>query len=504
MSLIGKNIGNYRITAQLGEGGMGVVYLGEHPLIGKKVAVKVLLDELASREDVVQRFFGEAKAVNDIGHPNIVDIVDFGRADMDGRNLVYFIMEFLEGESLAARLRRTGLTFQDTTHIIAQCCAALQASHSKGIVHRDLKPDNIYLCPRGQDRNFVKLLDFGIAKLTGAAGTSNRTQTGTVIGTPAYMSPEQCEGKGQIDHRSDIYSLGIVMYELLTGRVPFGGDGFGEVLVAHLTKPIPPPSTINPQLKPELEQIVMRCLEKDRTQRFQSMDELGRAVEAAGGYSPFRWGAQPPPSTNSTKQITTLSGTAAEVTGAGPGAGAPRRSRAPLWLAVAAIVIGVGGSGVYFLTNGKEKPTAVVETPPEPVKEKTTAQPPHVDEHPMLDITVNSEPPGATVIRADQAGREVGLTPLTLHVRKGDPTFDIKLQLDGYAPASREIKTDSNLELDVSLTKKATAPTETPPPREPVAVAPSHPKVKGKPAPKTKGGKGTKDTDGIIKPSIFD
>src|SRR5436305_4084384 len=216
MSLIGKSIGNYQIKAKLGEGGMGTVYLGEHPLIGKRVAVKVLLEELAAKEDIVSRFFNEAKAVNDIGHQNIVDIVDFGKVKNDhGGDVVYFIMEFLDGESLAARLRRTGLSFNETMHVMTQCCSALTASHAKGIVHRDLKPENIYLCPRGTDKNFVKILDFGIAKLTGDGGTSSHnTRTGLVIGTPAYMSPEQCEGKGFIAHRSDVYSLGVVTYEL--------------------------------------------------------------------------------------------------------------------------------------------------------------------------------------------------------------------------------------------------------------------------------------------------
>ncbi len=246
MSLIGKSIGNYQIKAKLGEGGMGAVYLGEHPLIGKRVAVKVLLEELASKEDIVQRFFTEAKSVNDIGHPNIVDIVDFGKMRLDpgAPETVYFVMEFLDGESLAARLRRTGLSVLETLHVMKQCCGALAASHAKGIVHRDLKPENIYLCTRGSDKNFVKILDFGIAKLTGdgGMGQTHKTRTGLVIGTPAYMSPEQCEGKGHIDHRSDIYSIGVVMYELLTGRVPFPGDGFGEILVAHLTKTPDPPS----------------------------------------------------------------------------------------------------------------------------------------------------------------------------------------------------------------------------------------------------------------------
>ena len=197
MSLIGKRLGNYDIQSKIGEGGMGMVYLGVHPQIGKKVAVKVLHEELCSKADVVARFFNEAKAVNDISHPNIVDIIDFGETTFDGAACKYIIMEFLEGESLAARMKREGVSIRETLHIIAQCASALAASHVKNVVHRDLKPENVYLCQRPGDRNYVKLLDFGIAKLLtdqGANG-SNHTRTGMVIGTPTYMSPEQCDGK---------------------------------------------------------------------------------------------------------------------------------------------------------------------------------------------------------------------------------------------------------------------------------------------------------------------
>jgi serine/threonine-protein kinase len=298
LSLIGKRIGNYDIQAKIGEGGMGMVYLGIHPQIGKRVAIKVLHEELSQKADVVSRFFTEARSVNDISHPNIVDIVDFGDVTVEGVVFKYIIMEFLDGESLAARIRREGVTIRETIHIIGQCASALSASHAKGVVHRDLKPENVYLCVRGPDRNYVKLLDFGIAKLTGdgSAAMSSKTRTGMVIGTPAYMSPEQCEGRGQIDHRSDIYALGVVMYELLTGRVPFPGDGFGEVLVAHLTKEPEPPSRLNPNIPPEVEAIVMHCLRKDKAGRFQSMNEMFQALQdPVAHYQAWCQTAQLPP-----------------------------------------------------------------------------------------------------------------------------------------------------------------------------------------------------------------
>jgi tRNA A-37 threonylcarbamoyl transferase component Bud32 len=496
MSLIGKSIGNYQIKAKLGEGGMGAVYLGEHPLIGKRVAVKVLLEELASKEDIVSRFFNEAKAVNDIGHSNIVDIVDFGKTKNDaGQEIVYFIMEFLDGESLAARLRRTGLTFKETMHVMEQCCSALAASHAKGIVHRDLKPENIYLCPRGNDKNFVKLLDFGIAKLTGDSGQSHKTRTGLVIGTPTYMSPEQCEGKGLIDHRSDVYSLGIVMYELLTGRVPFPGEGFGEILVAHLTKTPDPPSRINPDINPALESIVMHAIEKDRNRRFQSMNEFAAAVEqpdahlaqyqglpspassshpgvhsggtmmmddAMGGRTPTGMGRPPTgqrpitgqrgPMTASGPRPTTLSGAASETFGGGE---IPRKSKAPIFAAVGAVVvIGAVVGGVTMSKKSSPSPA------PQPA---AIVAPPAVDKNEQFTVKVESDPSGAKVTRGDTG--DVGTTPWEFKVKRSDPSFDVAIKMDGFTPTTRSIETNHSQVILVPLVKMQAPP----PPVVPVA-----------------------------------
>jgi serine/threonine protein kinase len=470
---------------------MGAVYLGEHPLIGKRVAVKVLLEELAAKEDIVSRFFNEAKAVNDIGHSNIVDIVDFGKMKNDfGQDIVYFIMEFLDGEALAARLRRTGLTFKETVHVMEQCCSALAASHAKGIVHRDLKPENIYLCPRGNDKNFVKLLDFGIAKLTGDGGQSHKTRTGLVIGTPAYMSPEQCEGKGLIDLRSDVYSLGIVMYELLTGRVPFPGEGFGEILVAHLTKQPDPPSTINPDVTPQLEAIVMHAIEKDRNRRFQNMNEFLAALENpdahyqtyqglpapsastshSGGTmmlpdgagapnvnvrTPTGQGARPNtgqrkgPTTQTGPTPTTLSGAASETFNGD----VPRKSRAPLFAAIGGVVAIAAVVGI--VTMGK-KDTTAASMPP------AAAQ---ADEY--VTVTVKSDPLGAKVTRGDND--QSGTTPWEIKVKKGAESFDVLVKMDGYQPQTRSISTDKSYAVLIPLEKMATPP----PVQQAVNTAPS-------------------------------
>ena len=291
--IIGQTIGNYLVTQKLGEGGMGSVYLAEHPHIGKKVALKVLHAEFASNQEVVSRFFHEAKAVNDIQHPNIVDIVDYGVLQ-HGTNdrLVYFIMEYLAGGTLSQLIRNESpLPPERTFSIALQVADALAASHRCNIVHRDLKPDNIILGQRGRERDFVKLLDFGIAKLTGDQPGSRRTRAGIVMGTPAYMSPEQCDGRGAVDHRTDIYAMGIVLYEMLVGRVPFLGEGYGEVLVQHLTQPPVRPSQFR-MLSPHVEAVVLKALEKRPDMRYPTMEDMMRALADPVGYVEANGGLQ--------------------------------------------------------------------------------------------------------------------------------------------------------------------------------------------------------------------
>ena len=293
--LIGQTVGNYLVTQKVGEGGMGSVYLAEHPTIGKKVALKVLHAEFATNTAVVERFFNEAKAVNSIAHPNIVDIVDYGVIQIGPNGsdqLVYFIMEYLAGQTLAQIIRAEApLPPERALTISLQVADALAASHRAGIVHRDLKPDNIILIQRGRDPDFVKLLDFGIAKLTSDNRSGSRTRTGLVLGTPAYMSPEQCEGSAKVDHRTDIYALGICLYEMLVGRVPFIGEGYGEILVQHLTqKPIEP--SRYRMMSPHVEQVVLKALEKRQDLRYPTMDEFIRAMADPVGYVESHGGVQ--------------------------------------------------------------------------------------------------------------------------------------------------------------------------------------------------------------------
>jgi serine/threonine protein kinase len=283
--LIGRVLGSYKVVKLLGEGGMGAVYMGEHPAIGSKVAIKVLHPRYAADQRIVDRFFNEARAVNIIGHDNIVKILDFNVADGSRH---YFVMDFLHGRTLQSVVQGGHpVPLRRMAPILLQCCRALQAAHEHGIIHRDFKPDNVFLVDQGDRTDFVKLVDFGIAKLNESMGGSH-TQTGAVMGTPAYMSPEQAGGEPVIDARSDIYSLGVTMFQMATGKLPFAdaGPSFGKLLAAHLQQPPPRPRSINPDLPEEVEAIILQTLEKDPARRFQSMTELhdvlARCMDALG------------------------------------------------------------------------------------------------------------------------------------------------------------------------------------------------------------------------------
>ncbi len=281
MDIIGYRINNYEVQRLIGEGGMGAVYIAQHTVIGRKCAIKVLRREFSEDMGLVSRFMNEARAAAAIGHPNIVDVVDVGNLP-DGTP--YMMMEFLVGEDLSKRLAKGRLPMETSLQIAMQAASAIGAAHEKGIVHRDLKPENLFLVPDpiapGHDR--VKVLDFGIAKLRGdLTGGSVKTKTGSLLGTPQYMSPEQCRGiPDGIDHRSDIYSFGIILYEMMCGSPPFVSEGLGDILLMHLTQLPDPPSMRNPELPDWMEKILLKALEKNSSDRFQSMAELMAALES--------------------------------------------------------------------------------------------------------------------------------------------------------------------------------------------------------------------------------
>ena len=277
-SMVGMVLGNYRVISELSSGGMGMVFRAEHQLLGRPAAVKVLRPELTANQELLQRFFNEAKAATTIHHPGIVEVYDFGYTD-DGR--AYIVMELLDGEPLGERIKRGRLTEVETETIGRQIAGALRAAHGSGIVHRDLKPDNVFLVPDPDNHGVrAKVLDFGIAKLVDVSPTSVRhTQTGALMGTPLYMAPEQARAAGAIDHRADLYSLGCILYEMLVGQPPFVAEGAGEIIALQLFAAPEPPRNFLAALTPELDAIVLRLLEKEPQNRYQHAFEVLEALE---------------------------------------------------------------------------------------------------------------------------------------------------------------------------------------------------------------------------------
>jgi serine/threonine-protein kinase len=270
--------GRYRIVRLLGEGGMGAVYLASHVGLGRDVAIKFLHAELVSRDEVVGRFYREAQAAAAIRHKNIIEVFDVG---VSPQGEPFLVMEYLEGESLAGLLKRAGpLNLGTACAVMEPVLQALQAAHRKGIIHRDLKPDNIFLAYQQGEPPVVKIIDFGISKFAQGEFDKWRTKTGSVMGTPAYMSPEQARGSAGLDHRTDIYSMGTILFEMLTGVLPFAGSNFAEYLSAMLIDDPRAPQSVCAGFPAEAEPLVRKALAKNPDQRFQNAAEMLEALTA--------------------------------------------------------------------------------------------------------------------------------------------------------------------------------------------------------------------------------
>ncbi len=369
--MIGQSVGSYSIQRELGRGGMGAVYVGHHALLGRPAAIKVLLPDYSRNQEIVQRFFNEARAATAIRHPGIVEIYDFGFAP-DGS--AFIVMELCDGESLSARQKRGVMPVGAALGIARQVAGALGAAHKAGIVHRDLKPDNVFLVPdpevAGGER--IKLLDFGIAKLAGDASSPGmaRTSTGAIMGTPYYMSPEQCRGAGAVDHRSDLYSLGCMLFEMVAGRVPFVGEGAGDIISSHILLPPPSARSLAPSVPAEVEQLIAWLLAKKPADRPQSADAVIVELQKLSGSSPSMAPSQV--SHASLAHAPTMAPTAPTTLSASAGAAATvpesPKSKRGVWIALGGGALVAGGIAIAVAAGGgaaKHAETPAAVAPPD-------------------------------------------------------------------------------------------------------------------------------------------
>ncbi len=421
---VGRTIdGRYLVESVLGEGGMGIVYRGRHKVIDKRVAIKVLRGDMAKDKEITERFLQEARAASSIGNSHIIDISDFGQLP-DGST--YFVMEYLEGDSLSRAIdKQRPMPVPRLLHIAKQMANGLAAAHAAGIVHRDLKPDNVMIVDRGADRDFVKILDFGIAKV---GAESKITRAGSVFGTPHYMSPEQAAGTS-VDLRTDVYALGVILYEMASGKVPFDADNFMGILTQHMYKaPVPILATVPPPegVPPGLDALIQKCLSKKPDQRYANMaalaadldkiekgltpDALPEMMARSGGFH------VPADYFRSGKGMPALV----------PGTPPQGRTRWGVYAGVAGIATAVGLVLLIFAksaTTHANVPTEIVRSV-DAVPSTSTSTPT------WTQVLVSVEPMDAKVTRD---GLDLGALPIAIRLKQGE-TATLAIARAGYKP----------------------------------------------------------------------
>jgi len=445
--MIGQKVGQYQVVAKIGEGGMGAVFEAVDESIGKRVAIKVLHKEHAKNPQIASRFINEARAINVVDHPGVVQVSAFGQLP-DGT--AYIVMELLKGETLNGRMKASGGRMPMLTALLLarQIASALAAAHSKGIIHRDLKPDNIMLVP---DSSFpggerTKLLDFGIAKLKleyQGSGDQVMTRAGVMMGTPLYMSPEQCRNASDVDDKADVYSLGVMLYRMLAGKPPFSAPGTGELMAMHIYMQPPPLGEADRSLPEPLVQLVHRMLAKKREER-PSMSQVASELERIGVKASGMMqvvSASPSPAAGQSQAVSSpINEGATIVSESGrpqPQAQvAPKRSRVPvIILGVLLLAVLAGGGLVAFraLQRGQhpvEPPKVENKNDPNkpPEQPKTQPQPQLVRWH------IESDPAGAEIFQTD-TGELLGTTPFRLEQPQKPGEIALEIRLKGYQTA---------------------------------------------------------------------
>jgi serine/threonine-protein kinase len=474
----GLQIGEYIVEGKIGAGGFGSVYRAVHPLIGKTAAIKVLNRQYSSNPQMVSRFIAEARAVNQIRNRNIIDIFSFGQL-ADGRQ--YYVMELLDGVTFDRYLKQQGrLALEDAMPIFRGIARALGAAHAAGIAHRDLKPENVFLVMEDDGTIFPKLLDFGIAKLMGDSGLGHKTRTGAPMGTPHYMSPEQCRGR-QVDQRTDLYSFGILVFETLTGRLPFDGEDVMDLLIKQTSAPAPRVSVVCPDLPAALDAPVLHLLEKDPAKRPETLtialDALAAAAQSVGYAVSPSTSRQPAPLprgaggvvakgntlTPAEQQIAaapTLAQSAlpgADSTLAEAGA-KPAGGRAPLLfggLAAAVALVAV----VAFTRSPSPASTPPLAAVPPPVAAASailtatpsaTVTPASTGLPAEIALTIASKPAELDVYLGKE---KLGTSAKPVHLKRGDEPVKLTFKAPGYTPQDLEVSAAADARVPVTLVK---------------------------------------------------
>ncbi|MEM9188330.1 MAG: protein kinase [Myxococcota bacterium] len=479
----------YKIVRKIGEGGMGSVYEGEHLLIKRRVAIKCLHAQFATNAEIVARFQNEAMAANSIQHKNIIEVTDMGRFE-DGT--VYMVLEFLDGKELADILKSEGpQPLGRVVKIMMQVCDALDAAHSKGIVHRDLKPENIFIIHRSGTEDFVKVLDFGIAKILEGAN-KGMTRTGTTLGTPYYMAPEQAQARRDLDGRADIYSMGVILFHALTGQHPFEDESYPMLVVKICTEPPPPLQNYRPDIAPEFAAIVANMLAKEPSQRYRDCmavkqalapfaNEYGAPVVRDSALPTAKIaptmhtsGLRPAEPNTATAQATPVpapAGPSGDTRMGNAGAATPPQmpyaapasvgqadisvslpptSKTPLIIGIVAGLFGVAGlagGGAYLATQGEDDPpvaslpaptppaapTPDPTPPPERAAPEPSPAPAAQESGDMMRVQITVTPTAAEVF----LNGEPIANPFDADLRAGDQIYELEARADGYRTVLR-------------------------------------------------------------------
>ncbi|HEY5923154.1 MAG TPA: serine/threonine-protein kinase [Kofleriaceae bacterium] len=430
---VGRTLGPYELICRLGEGGMGNIYIGRHNQLGRVVAIKVLRPELANQKDNVARFFHEAHTINRLRHPNIVESIDLVEDVVDG---AYCVLELLAGHDLKTRLEGGALSLDSAIHIGVQLADALGKVHALGVVHRDLKPENLILIERDGRDDFVKLIDFGIAQI-GFQGENG------IVGTAKYMAPEQGNVNMPVDRRADIYALGVLLFEMVTGHHPFPSSTDSEYLVQHADTPPPKPSKLA-RCPAALETVILRCLEKRPERRYASADQVAATLRMIdprkGRGSRVAWAF-------------------AGIVLAG-GAGAASFVLVPKYFASTK-----AEAKVEMATSEAVAAVPVAPAVPQPVEAAPAARPveaapPQAEPAPaIVEIDIVSTPKGASVYRVGETVA-LGVTPFTVPLSRSDKPVKMRFEKAGFQAKTIEVPIAASLEIEVSLAKA----------REPVAA----------------------------------